>query len=86
MELKEIIERAKTELQAVINLEVSSVTGASKAKDGWRVAVEMVERKAVPDTQDLLGLYEVQLDDDGHMMNFERRKVRRRMDAEKTLE
>jgi hypothetical protein len=88
MELKEVSEKAIKELQAVMNLEVSSVTGVSKVKDdGWQVTVELIERKAVPDTQDLLGLYEVHLDDDGHLISFERKRVRHRIDIiEETLE
>lgn len=87
MELKEISERAKKELQAVIGLEVSSVVGISRIEDdGWQVTIELIERKAIPDAADLLGLYEVRLDDDGHMVNFERKKVRHRMDVEAASE
>jgi len=87
MEVKEISERAKKELKAVMGLEVSSITGVSKVKDdGWQVTVELIERKAIPDTQDLLGLYEVRLDEDGHLISFDRKKVRHRMDIEETSE
>lgn len=87
MEVKEISERAKRELKAVMGLEVSSITGVSKVKDdGWQVTVELIERKAIPDTQDLLGLYEVRLDNDGHLISFDRKKVRHRMDIEETSE
>jgi hypothetical protein len=87
MEVKEISERVKKELKAVMGLEVSSITGVSRVKDdGWQVTVELIERKAVPDTQDLLGLYEVRLDEDGHLISFDRKKVRHRMDIEETFE
>jgi len=87
MEVKEISERAKKELKAVMGLEVSSITGVSKVKDdGWQVTVELIERKAIPDTQDLLGLYEVRLDEDGHLISFDRKKVRHRMNIEETSE
>lgn len=87
MEVKEISERAKKELKAVMGLEVSSITGVSKVKDdGWQVTVELIERKAIPDTQDLLGLYEVRLDEDGHLISFDRKKVRHRMNVEETSE
>lgn len=86
MELKEISERAKKELQAVTNLAVSTLAGASKVEDGWQVGIELIERKAIPDAQDLLGLYEVRLDNDGHMISFQRKKIRRRMNVEEILE
>jgi len=45
-----------------------------------RLALELIERKAVPDTQDLLGDYEILLDDEGNMKGYERKKVRKRTD------
>jgi hypothetical protein len=87
MEVKEISERAKKELKAVMGLEVSSITGVSRVKDDeWQITVELIERKAIPDTQDLLGLYEVRLDNDGHLISFDRKKVRHRMNVEETSE
>lgn len=85
MELKEVSERVKKEFQAMMNLEVSSITGVSKLEDdGWQVGIELIERRAIPDTQDLLGLYKVHLDDKGHIINFERKRVRHRIDMEET--
>jgi hypothetical protein len=65
---------------AITKLKVSSIISAAKADDGWRVAVELVERAAVPDTGDLLGIYEVQLNQAGDVTRYERTRVRRRND------
>ena len=35
------------------------------------VSLETVERKAIPDTMDVLGLYEVRLDSEGTFLGFE---------------
>jgi hypothetical protein len=86
MELKEVIKRAKEASQDVLNLNLSSVTGATKTDEGWRVTVELVERKAIPDTQDLLGVYEVLLNSEGSLTSYERIRMRRRMDAEERIE
>ena len=40
--------------------------------DGWLVVVEAVERRAVPDTEDLLGRYEIQLDGSGTVEGYRR--------------
>ena len=64
----------------VTRLKVSSVISAAKADAGWRVAVELVERAAVPDTGDLLGIYEVELNQTGDVTRYERTRVRRRND------
>jgi len=65
---------------AITRLKVSSIISAAKADDGWRVAVELVERAAVPDSGDLLGIYEVQLNHTGDVTRYERTRVRRRND------
>lgn len=82
MELEAITGRAKEQLAKLINLEVSGVTGVSKQDDGWHVTLELIERKAIPDTQDLLGVYVAVLDDKGNMVTYQRKRVRRRMDIE----
>jgi len=84
--LKEAINGAIEQLQSLLGLETSSVVAASKRDGGWQVMIELIERKAVPDTQDLLGEYEVLLDDEGEMISYERRAMRRRMDLGESVE
>ena len=79
--LSEVMEKASEGL-APLKLKVSTVTAVSKTEDGWRVSMELVERKAVPDTMDLLGVYEVLLDPEGELISYERVRVRRRSDLE----
>ena len=81
MELAEIITRAKEQLTALNPLLVSGVIGAAKKEDGWHVTVELIERKGIPDAQDLLGVYEAVLDGRGDMLSYQRKKVRRRSDT-----
>lgn len=86
VELLEIINCAKEQLTTLHPLPVSGVIGAAKKEDGWHITVELIERKAIPDTQDLLGVYEAVLDDRGSMISYHRKKVRRRMDMEEEAE
>jgi len=86
MQLKEAIDKAIEQLKSVLALETSSVIAASKREDGWQVTIELIERKSVPDTQDLLGTYDVTLNDEGEMTGYERRRIRRRMDLEESVE
>ncbi|WP_254863315.1 gas vesicle protein GvpO, halophile-type [Halovivax gelatinilyticus] len=57
---------------------VSEISGA---EDGWRAVVEVVERKAVPDTQDVIGRYEIELDEDGTVVGYRRIDRYRRGDT-----
>ena len=51
---------------------VEGVTGLERTDDGWKVHVEVVEVRRIPDTTDVLALYEVQVDDDGDLMGYRR--------------
>mgnify|MGYP001594265692 CR=1 FL=1 len=86
MELSEAIKRGEEELPKLLHLKLSGVIGALKKEDGWHVTIEMVERHALPDSQDLLGIYELILDDGGRLMNYERKRVRRRNEVEESIE
>lgn len=65
---------------ALLRLKVSAVTSVSRADDGWRVTAELVERRGVPDSSDLLGVYELRLDEAGNVLQWERTRLRRRCD------
>lgn len=81
--LSEIVENAIRGL-ALTRLKVSSITSVGSVEGGWKVGVELVERASVPDTNDLLGVYEVQLDESGTVTRYERTRVRRRNDLSRT--
>jgi hypothetical protein len=72
----EIAARARDELADITGLEAESVTGLEQEGDGtWRVTVELLELSRIPETDDMLGSYEVELDEDGEMLGY--RRVRR---------
>jgi len=78
MDMKELAERAKTQLAEVTGLKPVTVTGASKDEQGWHIALDMLEMSRIPPATDVLGDYEVLLDDDGNMLRFERKQTRLR--------
>jgi hypothetical protein len=65
---------------AGLRMKVSSVTSVARDDAGWHVTAELVERKSVPDTSDLLGVYDLRLDDAGNVLRYERTRMRRRCD------
>jgi hypothetical protein len=77
--MPEVIESSMRQL-AMLKLKVSALTSVARADTGWRVTAELLERKAVPDTSDLLGVYELQLDEAGNLLRYERTHMRRRCD------
>ncbi|GKZ12209.1 gas vesicle protein GvpO, halophile-type [Haladaptatus sp. T7] len=50
--------------------------------DGWEVVVEMVERSAIPDTQDILGQYAISLSESGDVSGYRLRERYRRGDSQ----
>ena len=79
-ELGTLIEKARKELNKLTGLATSSTVGVTKDERGWNISIEMVEKRSIPDQMDILALYEVLLDEDGNLLNFERKSMRRRMD------
>jgi gas vesicle protein GvpO len=48
------------------------VTGFERTDDGWKVEVEVVEVRRIPDTADILALYELDVDEDGELEGYRR--------------
>jgi len=78
MNADEIIKKAQEDFARLSKLPVNAVIGLSKTDEGWAVSLEAWERKAIPDTMDVLGLYEVRLDGEGNLLDFQRKKLRKR--------
>ena len=76
-----LIEQARQQLAEATGLKLSTTVGASKDDKGWRISVEMVEKKSIPDGMDILGIYEAWLNDQGELLEFGRKKLRRRIDT-----
>jgi len=54
----------------------------AKDGDGWIAEVEVLEKKIVPDTQDIIGRYEMKFDHQGDLLGYKRTVLRRRSDLE----
>jgi hypothetical protein len=81
LDLSEAVYKA-TQGLAALKLKVSGVTSVARTEEGWQITLELIERVAVPDTMDLLGVYEVRLDHEGGMLGYERTRIRHRCDLE----
>lgn len=78
-----LIEEARKELSELTGLKASSTIGVVKDDEkGWRISIEMVEKQSIPDQMDILAIYEALLDEDGHLLGFERKAMRKRVDTE----
>ena len=78
MNANEVVEKARQEFISLGKKPADGITGLSKTEEGWSILLEALERKAIPDTMDVLGLYELHLDNDGHLLSLDRKKLRKR--------
>ena len=78
--IPQLVERARQDLASLTGLELGSTVATRKNQKGWRVQIEMVEKKSVPDSMDILATYEVLMDDDGELIEFRRAGMRKRID------
>ncbi|TYL36273.1 gas vesicle protein [Natronococcus pandeyae] len=65
----------------IVGHEFDGVSEITPLDDGWRAVVEVVERSAVPDTQDIIGRYEIELNEDGVVQGYRRLDRYRRGDT-----
>ena len=82
MTAQELIKKAGEQFTQLSRIPVDGVIGLEKTDDGWTVTLEGLERRSIPDTMDVLGLYTVRLDPDGNVTSFERKKLRKRGDTD----
>ncbi|WP_255193946.1 gas vesicle protein GvpO, halophile-type [Natronobeatus ordinarius] len=78
MAVRETVQLTATDL---VGYEFNSVSEITATEDGWRATVDVIERRAVPDTQDILGRYEIELDEDGVVEGYRRIDRYRRGDT-----
>jgi hypothetical protein len=61
-----------------------TISNISKSDDGWTIGVEVVELNRIPPSTDVLATYQVELDGQGELVEFERtrRYLRNQADGE----
>jgi hypothetical protein len=68
-------------LAALVDLPLESTVGVRKSDQGWVVAVEMLEKRSIPDGQDVLATYETTYGEDEQLISFQRCGMRKRADV-----
>jgi hypothetical protein len=68
----QLAQLAARQLAQISGRDINGVTGLERAEEGWRVSVDLVEIARIPPSTDVLGSYEVVVDDDGDLLRYER--------------
>lgn len=82
MKTSEVVEVGKNHLSEITSLKVNNITGIRRDGDNWCVTFELIEKTSIPDAMDVLGIYELVLNENGELVNFERKSIRKRGDTQ----
>lgn len=72
MDVTEIVERTKKQMAMITGLSPETVARFDRDEEGWSVAIDMIEHRAIPRTNDLLASFEVKLDPGGKVLRWKR--------------
>lgn len=81
MTVERIVNQSVAIAKNLIRKEPETVISVEEVEGEWRVTVEALERKAVPDSQDLLGRYEIRLNKNGELIGWTQKILRKRCDT-----
>lgn len=82
-EFGQIATQARELLRSVRGVEAESVSGIGRTSaNGWKVTLEVVELRRIPESTDVLASYEVELDEKGQFLGFSRGRRYSRSQAE----
>ena len=83
MDIKDIVENAKKSLAELTGFKSPSAIGVSKEGEMWQVIIEITEKPSTASNLEVLGIYEVHIDDDGNLLDYMRKEIRKRGDIKR---
>ena len=78
----DVVRRAKEQIEDLNGRPVEGVLGLERQDDGWVVMLEVLELRRVPNSTDVLGSYEVTLDESGELERYRRTRRYHRSQVE----
>lgn len=81
MTTKDMLEKAKKELADLTGFKSPSAVGFKKNGNELIATIEVIEKESIPDGMDVLGTYEVRIDDGGKIIEYKRTDLRKRVDT-----
>jgi hypothetical protein len=80
LSIHKIADAALAVTKKFISKNPETVVDIKEKNDEWAVTVEVLERKAIPDTQDILGRYMIRLSKNGELAGWTQKMIRKRSD------
>jgi len=80
-DVQRAVEAAKAQLQTLHGADAEGVSSFERTADGYRITLEVVELRRIPETTDVLASYAVEVDRDGDLLSYERVRRYQRSEA-----
>ncbi len=78
MELMEVQKRTVPHITELLGKTPESISSIEKNNEGWSIVCNVLEKKSIPETYDLLKVFEFMVDKEGRIIRFKQlRKIRR---------
>ncbi len=78
MNIFEVQEKVAPQIRKLLNKEPECISSIEKTKEGWRVLCDVLDKKSVPETFDLLKVFEFILDKEAKVTSFKQiKKIKR---------
>ena len=68
----DVARSAAKQLGALTGRPIEAVLGMERNDKGWHVTLEVLELRRVPQTTDVLGSYDVTIDEEGELVGYHR--------------
>lgn len=68
----DVASKVAEQLQQLTGKPTEGVTSLQRTDDGWEVQVEVLESRRIPDSADILALYEVEADSSAELVGYKR--------------
>jgi len=82
IDMEEMIKLGSQKLAGLVGLKLLAVIEVRRQEEsGWSMKVEFIEREGIPNTMDMVGLYEADFDQSGQLLNYTRLDMRKRGDS-----
>jgi Gas vesicle synthesis protein GvpO len=70
--LQEVLRMSCREVEGLTGRHVDGVSSAHRTDEGWVLSLELVELERVPASTSVLGSYQVSVNEDGAVLEYER--------------
>ncbi len=76
----DLIKKTKDAVTVMIGKKALSVIRVNQSEGKWLISIEVLERAAIPDSQNLVGIYQFAFGKDHGLLGYERLEMKRQSD------